>query len=629
MELAGVLLAANKRSVDVSADQGVASLAIVGLIGLLVFYFVLRPAHWRRIWFTRVDPRPAALMRIAFGIVVLWSLIDLVPHAGMLFTDEGLWPTALARKRYGGHLRSVWDPQEGFSSTAGLIRAFFSRSSLLHLRSDPPFVFTIYAFAMASIVGVIVGWRTRLMTVSAWFLINSIYNYSPIFYTGGDTVIRVFLFLGMFLRWGEAYSLDSWRRRRAAILEGTTLRLPPLSLIPAWPVRLMMVQLAVVYGTTGAMKNGITWFDGTALYYALNLDHFYRHPAQIPLVVGLQRIGLLPFLTWVTRLWETLFPLVLVGLGLRAFERERGRERGAHRLWGQAGRTRRLLSYACVAGVFLLMAYLGALTTAYYYDEKLSPWPGLDRMTAARIVQASALALPALLIGLYVGLRRRWPRAHAWVLRWLLGRRLWLGLGAVMHVSIELLMNVGTFVQVMLAIYPLWLRGEEVDALWRFFGSRALALGEGDAPSREGLGPKGWLRVRSWLLAPRRRLRHRIARPRFVVVHGAEQASIRRAALLRCWDLCGRLEFEPSAVSAGSSAGAGTARMDLRLRTESGRELVGNAAGVQLCRLLPGLWLLAPLSVVPLLGEGVGWLVLGLLGQRAVGSLRAGSSGGS
>ncbi|HGG56795.1 MAG TPA: hypothetical protein ENK31_03245 [Nannocystis exedens] len=206
-----------------------------------------------------------------------------------------------------------------------------------------------------------------------------------------------------------------------------------------------------------------------------------------------------------------------------------------------------------------------------------------------------------------------------------------------MHVCIELLMNVGTFVQVMLAIYPLWLRGEEVDALWRFVGSRALAPGEGDAPSREEPSLKGWSRMRFWLLAPSRRLRYRCPRPRFVVLYGADQASIRRAALLRCWDLCGRLEFEPRVVSASASTRAGASasagvrpeRMELHLRTESGRELVGNAAGAQLCRLLPGLWLLAPLSVVPLLGGGIGWLVLGLLGQRAVESWRTGSSGES
>ena len=594
---AALFEAAKRRPpVDVSADIGAATLAIFGLVLLPVLFFVLRPALWRRLWFTRVDPRPAALMRIAFGVVVLWSLIDLLPSVNMLFTDEGLWPTALARKRYGGLLREVWDPEGGFASAWDFLRAVFRRFSVFHLRSDPPFVFAVYGLTSAAIVGLIVGWRTRLMTICAWILVNTIYGYSPIFYTGGDTVIRVFLFLGIFLRWGEAYSLDAWRRRRRAILRGGAQVLPEPSLIPAWPVRLMMLQLAIIYGATGALKSGITWFDGTALYYALNLDHFYRHPVQIPFVALLQWSGILPLLTWITRIWETLFPLALVGLGLQAFERERGKTK---RLWGDASRLRRLLSYACVAGFFILTAYLGALATAYYYDVKVSPWPSVDRMTMARFVQVAALILPALVFGAYLGIRRYRPRLHSWLLTWVLGRRLWLGGGVVLHLGIELLMNVGTFVQVMLAIYPLWLRGAEVDALWRWVGTRALPPGRGGAPLRVG--------VRGWLRAPARRLGHREERPYFVVLHGGDDGSIRRVALLRCWDLAGRLRFEPA-------EGDAEARR-LRLRAPDGSELVDGPAGAKLCRLLPGLWIAAPWSLIPGLGSIVGGVALAVLGQ--------------
>jgi len=599
----GVLLgvgAGAGRAVDLSADMDLATAAIFGVLALLALFFVLRPELWRRLWFTQVDPRPAGLMRITFGVVVLWSLLDLLPHVHLLFTDEGLWPTALARKRYGGVLREVWDPEAGFSGPLGFVRAFLRRFSLFHLRSDPPFVFAIYGLTMATTVAVIVGWRTRLMTISTWLLLNTIYGYSPIFYSGGDTVIRIFFFLGMFLRWGEAYSVDGWRRQRRAIVDDGAAQLLSPRLIPAWPARLMMIQLAIVYGATGVMKSGLTWFDGTALYYAVNLDHFYRHPAQIPLVVALQRFGVLPVLTWVTRLWETLFPLALVGLGLRALERERG----SVRLWGAAGAVRRWLSYGCVVGFFVLLAYLAALTTSYYYETKFSPWPSVDRMTMARIVQASALALPALVIGAYVGIRRWAPRVHAWTLRWVLGRRVWLGLGVGMHLGIELLMNVGTFVALMVAIYPLWLRASEIEGFWRWAGSRALAPGEEGAPKREGL--------RGWLRAPGRRLRFRAARPRVVVVHGADERSIRRAALLRVWDLCGRLEF---VCESGEERAAGVGQ-GLRVRIGNGSVLVGGRAGAVLCRVFPGLWVVAPWSVVPGVGRGVGWIVLRVLRQR-------------
>ncbi|MCB9704645.1 MAG: hypothetical protein H6711_22395 [Myxococcales bacterium] len=585
---------AGRRAVDVSAHLDAATAALWGGSALLVLFFVLRPELWRRLWFTKVDPRPAALTRIAVSLVVLWSLVDLLPYARFLFSDEGLWPTDEARKLYGGRLTELWDPERGFERWFDPLRALLGRSSLLHLRSDPPVVFAHFAAAIASLVAVLVGFRTRASSLVAWFLVNSIYAYSPIFYSGGDTVIRNVLFLGLFVRWGEAYSIDAWRRRRREILTAPALdHLPPLRSIAAWPLRLMMLQLIIIYCATGALKNGITWFDGTALYYALCLDHFYRHPAQIPLNVVLHRIGFLPLLTWMTKLWETLFPFAGIGLALQAFERERGLG-----LWGDAGRWRRLLSWGCVAGFFAIAAYLGALAALYYYDVEHSPWPSVDALTMARIVQVAALAAPALLVGLYLGLRRWAPRVHAFTLRWLLGRRLWLGFGVAMHVGIDLLMNVGTFVQVMLALYFVWLKGEEVDAIWRFVGTRALAPGEGGAPA-----PVGW---RRWLSAPGRRLRHRTRRPLHVVLHGPSDGAIRRAALLRCWDLCGRLDF------AEDPAGDGR----LRLRAPGGAVLEGAAAGARLARLLPGLWIFAPLSYVPGVRSIVGALGLRALSQR-------------
>ena len=58
------------------------------------------------------------------------------------------------------------------------------------------------------------GVRTRLTTITTWLLVDTIYRHNLVFYSGADTAMRVFLFLGMLSSWGEAYSLDSWRRYR-------------------------------------------------------------------------------------------------------------------------------------------------------------------------------------------------------------------------------------------------------------------------------------------------------------------------------------------------------------------------------------------------------------------------------
>src|SRR5690606_32896866 len=269
------------------------------------------------------------LFRIAFGLVVMVTFVDLLgPHgplddsvARYLFTDEGLWLNDMARKSYGGKLATLWDPEHGFEHWTDLFKAMWGKFSILHFRSDPPFVWAVYTAMLVSIGLMIMGVWTRWTTILAWFLVESVYRYSPVFYTGGDTVVRVFLFLGMFTRWGEAYSFDSWRRRRKAILGGAT-ELPPLRLIPAWPLRLAMLQLTIIYCATGLLKSGSTWANGTALYYSLNLDHFYRWP-QMGIVGALHYLGVLPALTILVHWWEMLFPLGLIGAAVNAFERDR------------------------------------------------------------------------------------------------------------------------------------------------------------------------------------------------------------------------------------------------------------------------------------------------------------------
>ncbi|MCA9662766.1 MAG: hypothetical protein KC486_30790 [Myxococcales bacterium] len=89
------------------------------------------------------------------------------------------------------------------------------------------------------------------------------------------------------------------------------------------------------------------------------------------------------------------------------------------------------------------------------------------------------------------------------------------------------------------------------------------------------------------------------------------KAAIRRAALLRCWDLGGRLEFVAEEDDGG-----------LRLVDPEGTARTGSDAGVALCRLFPGLWVLAPLTLIPGVRRGVGALVLVILRQR--GGLAAG-----
>lgn len=586
-------------------DQATMALwLIVASVGL---FFVLRPELWKRLWLERVDPRGAALARIAFGVTAIWTMVDLAVLGEFLFTDQGLFLTEMARKNYGGKLKTVWDPDQGFETWTSVLHVFESRWTILHVRSDPAFVATIYAFMIASAVAMTLGYRTRLTTFLTWLLVNQIYNYSPIFYAGGDTVLRVMLFLGMFARWGEAYSLDCWRRRRRAILGGAST-LPPLRKIPAWPMRVMMLQLAIIYSATGLLKSGGTWWGGTAMYFAMNLDHFYRVPMSYVTTV-LHYAGVLPVLTWVVHWWEMLFPVALIGVALQAYARDR--RAGT---WPQVPRWRRWLSWSLFVHIWLAAAFVTGLVAQYYYQGK---YIGLreDVLTneqARWVAFGLVLAIPVLSLAVYHGLRRRSPRGFAFLLDWALGKRLWLGLGFCFHLGIEISMNVGTFVQVMWAGYPAWLRGEEIDGFWRYVQSRPARPGEGTRPEvyPPPRGPNAKARPRLDALrgaVHRRwsRLRHRVPREAYVVHHGVDEQSVRRVALLRCWDLAHRLRFvADDAITDG--------RLHLGVPGDPRTRRTGNDAGKRLTRVFPGLWPLWPVSVIP----GVGTLALRIVRQK-------------
>lgn len=611
MPFAGSLFAFASKSPPIHvtpADLEHATTLLWGFVALVLGYFVVRPEQWKRAFMEEVDPRPAALVRILFGTSVLWAFVTLTPWAELLFTDEGMYLPEMARKRYSPVLAKAWDPEHGFEDWWALVRIAGSNWSILHIRSDPTFVYTIYALLFLTSSCMIVGFRTRVATVLTWILANSLYNYTPIFYTGADTVVRVMLFLSLFMRWGEAYSVDAWLRRRKAILGGAE-RLPGYRKIPVWPQRLMMVQLAVIYCATGLLKNGSTWANGTAIYYAMHLDHFYRFPGITTVAEFLHAVGVLPVATIVVHWWEMLFPLALVGLALRRWSRER--EAGT---WPPEPIWRRLLSWLVLVGALLVLAELAGLAAYYHYDvEHVPEWLHMSKDSARQLAFALVVGVPTGLVLIGAALWRWQTRFVEAVLPWVGGKRLWLGIGAGMHLGIGVTMNVGIFVPVMIGVYPAWLRGDEVEASWKLLASRAAAPGEAGRPERKRA-------ALAWLLAPVDRLRHRVPRASVVVLHGRDEGSVRRAALLRCWDLCGRLEFEAS-----DEAEPGR----LCVRGPGGEVLRGGDAGAQLQGVLPGLWLawlpgtlvelcLAPLGIAPAgLRSSLGRVSAAIVSQRA------------
>ncbi len=598
--IASMLAMFEDKEVDVSPHLELATDLSLWAFALVIAMFVIRPELWQRLFMRRVDPRPVAMMRIAFGFVVMWTFTDLLqPHgpledsvARFLFTDEGLWLTDMARSNYSDKVKTLWDPHAGWQHWDDVFKAMWGKFSILHFRSDPPFVWAVYSAMLISLGLMILGVWTRWTTILSWILVESVYRYSPVFYTGGDTVVRVFLFLGMFARWGEAYSVDAWRRTRKAVLAKGATSQPLRRLIPAWPMRLMMLQLCMIYSATGLLKSGKTWADGTALYFALNLDHFYRAP-MTGVATFLHWIGVLPATTILVHWWEILFPVAAVGVALNGYEKAR-----AQGTWPVAALWRRGIGYLLFMGAWCCVAYIAGLGAFYYIPDGKIAIPRAQMIT---VFTAIGIAIPIVFAALYLGLRAKFPRVHRALRLWLLGKRFWLVVGFGMHVGIDVGMNVGTFANVMMAVYFAWLSGDEIEAGWRYLASQPCAPGEGGRPIRK----KKALRV---LLSPADRLIYRKAARVYTIHHNPDDASVRRASLLRSFDLGHHVAF-----AADESLPSGQIRLTIEGRNQT---LAGKAIGRELIRIFPAFWLLRPFRIIPGLGDALGGLVMKILRQR-------------
>ncbi len=560
------------------ADMEWATQQLWLLAGIVVLFFLIRPELWQRAFVDRIDPRPAALCRIAVGLTTLWAFGALLNFSDVLFTDEGMFLPEMARSRHGDVLRTEWDPEHGLRHWGVLWKILGSRWSVLHFRSDPTTVYSIYIALFVTATLMTVGKWTRIMSFLTWLLMRQLYGYTPIFFSGADTVLQCVLFVGVFMPWGEAYSLDSWKRRRQEILSGANDgAFPALRNVAPWPSRMMMVQMTIIYCATGMLKSGPTWAaQGTALYYAMNLDHFYRMP-----LTGLVQIGqdtrILMLMTWVVHWWEMLFPFALLGVALNRWQDEK-----REGTWPDVPLWRRVMSWALLVSMLVIGLAIGMMVVKYYWEPEIAPaWLPSDTQSAAWVLAAMVGAVPFLLVGVWQVEQRRAPEAFDTWRYSVLGRRLWLTMGVAMHLGICVLMNVGLFVPVMLAMYPAWLSAKEVDALWWFLGTRRAMPGEAGRPTRA--------RAMSALMIVPDAFRFRVARPQLTVLHGSQVISIRRAALLRCWDLCQRLGYEQ--VDNGEDE-------VLAVRLAGGAVVKGIPAAAALAAVLPGLWWLSP-SLLP------------------------------
>jgi uncharacterized membrane protein YphA (DoxX/SURF4 family) len=134
--------------------------------------------------------------------------------------------------------------------------------------------------------------------------------------TAGHGVLLATLFCLIWADCGARLSLDRRRRQRRQTLtshEGASVSPDPdeRALQPMWPLRLIRVQVALIYFTSGFFKLfGAAWRDGSAVHYTTAQNVFGRVLHVYPLPASLD--WTLTVLTYTTLVWELIFFLLLL-----------------------------------------------------------------------------------------------------------------------------------------------------------------------------------------------------------------------------------------------------------------------------------------------------------------------------
>jgi hypothetical protein len=232
-----------------------------------------RQSRWAAVF--SIDVRSLAALRIVLALTVLVDLGMRASELRVHYSDEGVLPRQVLLE----HL-DTW-----------LV-------SLALGNGTPFFAGLLFSLTAIAAAGLLLGYRTRLMTGIVWVMVSSIQWRNPFIGSSGDALLRLLLFWSLFLPLGAVWSLD----RRWA-------RTPPASMrVLSLGTAGLLLQIAFMYWFAVLLKSGQEWrVDGTALYYAFSIQEL-----ATPLAATLLQFPtMLKALTFLTLSIETVAPLLL------------------------------------------------------------------------------------------------------------------------------------------------------------------------------------------------------------------------------------------------------------------------------------------------------------------------------
>ncbi|PHQ46497.1 HTTM domain-containing protein, partial [Halorubrum sp. C3] len=232
-----------------------------------------------------VDLRALAAFRIGLGTLVIVDLLLRSRSLTAFYTDYGVLP----------------------------LRAFlsdYSTSHSLHALSGEPWAVALsFAVAGAFALALVVGYRTRLVTLVSWVLLVSLHARNPMVLNSGDTLLRMLLFWSVFLPLGARWSVDAVRRadRGAGAESAATASVASVATMA------VLLQILVMYLTNSVHKYASeVWMSGEAVAYVMQADQFtYLLGNYLAEFTGLLRVFTL---LWVALLFASPLLLLLTGI---------------------------------------------------------------------------------------------------------------------------------------------------------------------------------------------------------------------------------------------------------------------------------------------------------------------------
>ena len=243
-----------------------------------------------------VDPRALAAFRIGLGTLLIADLLRRSRSLTAFYTDAGVLPR-----------RALFADYAPVYSVHALV-------------GDAWAVAALFAVAGAFALALVVGYRTRLVTLVSWLLLLSLQTRNPMVLNAGDSLLPMLLFWGLFLPLGARWSVDAIRRTDAGASPETADAddagddtVSTGSAVATVASLALLLQMLVMYVTNAVHKlEGDLWMSGEAVVYVMQADHLTyllgNHVAGFPALLRAFTV------MWVALLFASPLLLLLTGL---------------------------------------------------------------------------------------------------------------------------------------------------------------------------------------------------------------------------------------------------------------------------------------------------------------------------